>query len=232
VDGRTEISRTALPGAADGKGVVEAVLSGSGVRLGTGDGRKERTSSLQEKPGARLSSPESAGTDPFFSLPLKGYGAENPIQAPVNIRAEALMEQILEARNLLQRDSGRVRITLSPPSLGTLDMEVIVRQNKVEVVMRVDNVLVQQVLQANADELKANLQRQGLSFDGLNVLSGGTADRQDYAYADSGALWREGKGRGQAPPEDEGIQKRSLEVLAERPQHPNGSATGMISLFI
>ena len=98
--------------------------------------------------------------------------------------------------------------------------------------MHVDNVLVQQVLQANADELKTNLQRQGLSFDGLSVLSGGTADRQDYAYANSGALWREGKGQGQTQPEEEGNQRRSIEVLTERPQQPYGSATGTISLFI
>jgi hypothetical protein len=232
VDDRVETMRAVLQGPAGGKKFLDAALSGSGVGPGTGQGHGDRNPSVQDKTKGWAGSPESAGMNLFYLSTVNGYAAESSAPALESNRAEDLMAQIQQARKLLTRDSGRVRITLSPPSLGTLDMEVVVRQNKVEVIMRVDNVLVQQVLQANADELKANLQGQGLSFEGLNILNGGTTNRQDYAFANNGTLWREGQGRGGTEREEDGDQAKSIEILAERPQQRYDSDTGMISLYI
>lgn len=67
-------------------------------------------------------------------------------------------------------DGGRVKITLSPPSLGTLEMDVTVRNNKVEVIIVADNKNVQQTLNTNIDHLKGSLQNQGLTIDRCDVL--------------------------------------------------------------
>ena len=67
-------------------------------------------------------------------------------------------------------DGGRIKITLSPPSLGTLEMDVTVRNNKVEVIIVADNKDVQQSLNSHIDRLKGSLLNQGLTIDRCDVL--------------------------------------------------------------
>lgn len=86
-----------------------------------------------------------------------------------NLRPQELIEQIVQNRQIMEKGSGRVRMTLNPPSLGTLDMDVRVKNNRVEVTMTADNREVKQILQANLDELKTALKEQGLSVERLNI---------------------------------------------------------------
>jgi flagellar hook-length control protein FliK len=75
-----------------------------------------------------------------------------------------------EVKESASTDGGRVKLTLSPPSLGTLEMDVTVRNNKVEVVIVANNKDVQQTLNVNLDHLKTTLQNQGLTIDRCDVL--------------------------------------------------------------
>jgi flagellar hook-length control protein FliK len=75
-------------------------------------------------------------------------------------------------------DGSRVKITLSPPSLGTLEMDVTVRNNKVEVIIVANNKDVQQTLNTNLDHLKGSLQNQGLTIDRCDVLM--QSNREGY----------------------------------------------------
>lgn len=86
-----------------------------------------------------------------------------------NLRPQELIEQIVQNRQIIDKGSGRVRMTLNPPSLGTLDMDVRVKNNRVEVTMTADNREVKQILQTNLDELKTALKDQGLSVERLNI---------------------------------------------------------------
>ena len=107
------------------------------------------------------------------------------------------MEQIIkETGNLLEK-GGKVQLILHPPSLGKINMEVVVRNNRVELLMMVSNTDVQQVLQASSDQLRNSLQNQGFQFDQMSVLL-----KRENMGADSGGnpLWQngqqEGEGRG------------------------------------
>jgi len=107
------------------------------------------------------------------------------------------MEQIIkETGNLLEK-GGKVQLILHPPSLGKINMEVVVRNNRVELLMMVSNTDVQQVLQASSDQLRNSLQNQGFQFDQMSVLL-----KRENMGADSGRnpLWQngqqEGEGRG------------------------------------
>jgi flagellar hook-length control protein FliK len=75
-----------------------------------------------------------------------------------------------EIKETAANDGGRVKITLDPPSLGKLEMDVTVRNSKVEVILVADNKDVQQALNTHIDKLKGGLQNQGLTIDRCDVF--------------------------------------------------------------
>jgi flagellar hook-length control protein FliK len=89
---------------------------------------------------------------------------------PTEAKARALVDQIVEARQQMSSESGRIKITLTPPNLGTVDLDVVVRQNRVEVIMIADHADVQQLLQARGEEIKSALQRQDMKIESFQVF--------------------------------------------------------------
>ncbi len=83
----------------------------------------------------------------------------------------------------LSKGSGRVTITLSPESLGKLDLDILVRDNRVHVVLTAENRGVQQILQGHVGHLKEIFQQQGLQMEGFNVLL------QDGPQGQDSAMW-------------------------------------------
>lgn len=77
---------------------------------------------------------------------------------------------ISEAGKILENGAGKVQMTLQPPSLGTINMEVVVHNNRVDLVLTANHADVQQILQANADQLKNALSNQGFQIDQMSVL--------------------------------------------------------------
>ena len=86
---------------------------------------------------------------------------------------------------------GRVRITLSPQHLGNLDMDIIVRENKVHVVMTAEHHDVRQALQGHADQLKSALQQQGLQVHSMDFLLQGGHHGRDGGLGGGNLWWRE-----------------------------------------
>ena len=73
---------------------------------------------------------------------------------------------VQEAGALLEKGAGKVQMTLQPPSLGTINMEVLVRSNRVELVLTANHAEVQQLLQANGPiSLRNALSNQGFQID-------------------------------------------------------------------
>jgi flagellar hook-length control protein FliK len=81
------------------------------------------------------------------------------------IEPRTLINQVAKGMNR----PGRVKIALTPPHLGTLDMDVIVRKNKVYVILQAENNDVKQILQSNVETLKSALRSQGLIADNISV---------------------------------------------------------------
>ncbi|MCX5834806.1 MAG: flagellar hook-length control protein FliK [Deltaproteobacteria bacterium] len=113
------------------------------------------------------------------------------------LRPQVIIPQVVDgASNLLRSGSGRVVITLHPPQLGTIDMDIQVRDNKVSMLMRADNHEVKQVLESSLTQLRNALSEQGLQVDRIDVL---VQDRSGNEFA--GLLHERGsssEGRGQA----------------------------------
>jgi len=88
-----------------------------------------------------------------------------------DVSATQIIDRVaVEFREILSNEGGRVKITLAPPSLGTLEMDVIVRNGTVKVMLIADNKDVQQMLSGNLDTLKGSLQSQGLTIVRCDVM--------------------------------------------------------------
>ncbi|MBN1547771.1 MAG: flagellar hook-length control protein FliK [Syntrophaceae bacterium] len=135
------------------------------------------------------------------------------------------MDQLVqEAGALLEKGAGKVQMTLQPPSLGTINMDLMVRSNRVELVLTANHAEVQQLLQANSDQLKNALTNQGFQIDQMSVL----LRRESLGFNFGGhSLWQEGAG--QQPGNGNGISHRTSESEAMIPVRDYG--TGSISIF-
>jgi len=102
------------------------------------------------------------------------------------------MDEVISKAGTALDKGGKVQMTLQPPSLGTINMEVVVQNNRVELVMSTGHADVQQMLQAGVDQLKSILQNQGFQVDQMSVLL-----RQDnFSYNPGGnSLWQDGSGQ-------------------------------------
>jgi hypothetical protein len=96
-------------------------------------------------------------------------------------RQALLMAEVLDtARPLAQQGGGRIRINLSPPSLGALEIDVRVKKEGVELFMVTNNSDVQQTLCSHVDQLRKALAEQGLNMDRFQVVVGDRADGQQW----------------------------------------------------
>jgi flagellar hook-length control protein FliK len=148
--------------------------------------------------------------------------------APQGARMQSLIDQIAQAKQQMDRDFGRVRITLTPPNMGTVDMDVIVRQNRVEVTLISDNASVQQLLSAHADDVKSALQRQDMKIDSFQVF---LQTNQDGSQQPSNP-WASMQGRGEqgnayTPGRDETADTPPL-----MEEEPVPSTRGLVSIFV
>jgi len=87
------------------------------------------------------------------------------------------------------KSANRVRINLYPESLGKLDMEIVVRENRVHVFIIADRTDVVQALHGQQEQLKNALQSQGLQVSSLDFQW-----RENSSPLDDGSrggdLWR------------------------------------------
>ena len=167
----------------------------------------------------------SAGA--YHHTSLHSGGGSAVMNESVNshgIEPRALINQIASG----VKSSSRVRITLNPPSLGTLDVDVLVRDNKVHVILQTENNDVRHILQSNVEQLKSSLHSQGLIVDNILVSLQEKPDNAGSQSGQNGTLFKEGRKDG----EDEGNQRGLAEVSSSLSMdESNMEIEGHISLF-
>ncbi len=161
-----------------------------------------------------------------------GAMADTKTETAAGLRPELLIEQVaVQSRQGLLNGPGRMKITLNPPQLGIIDMDVLVRNNKVEVVMIASNQEVQQMLKSHADQLKHALHVQGLRVDGFDVMLSGNRGEQGYRFS-SGNFSNNGSG-GESGRHEEIEARQSLpDILSPKEINGDGNNGGGISLFV
>jgi flagellar hook-length control protein FliK len=139
-----------------------------------------------------------AGTAPI----LPGFDTGEGISSTA--RQTELLAQVIEAAQpLVQHGGGRVLISLNPPSLGALDIDVRVKRDTVELFVIANNQDVQQTLCSHVEQLRKALVDQGLNMDRFQVVVG---DRS------GGQLGRD--------PRQEGMSGWQGESRSDRGYHP------------
>jgi len=102
------------------------------------------------------------------------------------------MDEVVSKAGTALEKGGKVQMTLQPPSLGTINMEVVVQNNRVELVLTTGHADVQQMLQAGTDQLKSTLQNQGFQVDQMSVL----LKQENFGFNPGGnPLWQDGSGQ-------------------------------------
>lgn len=131
----------------------------------------------------------------------------------------------------LANEGGRVKITLTPPTLGTLDMDVIVRNGTVKVMLIADNKDVQQMLSGNLDSLKGSLQSQGLTIERCDVMM--QDRREQYSQGFNQQAFNQEQSAKHHYDEGEGYNQDTMTVtpLKIRPMNQSTQSLGNISLF-
>jgi flagellar hook-length control protein FliK len=145
----------------------------------------------------------------------------------VGINTQAVIDQIQNARQSMNSGSGRVRITLDPPNLGTVSLEIVVRKEWVGVVMTADNSGVQQALQSRVDDIRTALQRQDLKIENFQILLQDNAANQQRGY--SGAAF------GQQHERRAGQNQMENHIPVEpltQPIEESRRAAGLVSIFV
>jgi len=129
------------------------------------------------------------------------------------------------------KSSGRVQITLYPEHLGSLDMDIIFRENKVQVVLMAERHDVQQVLQSHGDQLRNALREQGLQVDGIDFQLRQSSQEMDGGSGGRHLWWREDNGSAKGGNREGDVPASSaIPLLVTR--KTGGTIEGGISLFV
>jgi len=144
------------------------------------------------------------------------------------VSTQAVIDKIAENGQLLLRaGSGRVRLTLSPPQLGTLDVDLRVSRDRLKMVLTAENGEVRQILQSNMDQLKSTLQGQGWNLERMDVVV------QDQYGKDLGQPDQGGRSfGGNDPGQSWGDGGRGSGYSMESDDSPFLSGDGILNVFV
>jgi len=226
---KTEKNSFTLTKNDSGKNEIKDILRNSGLKSG------ETIEILHRKISSPSHSDKISSAGAYHHTSFHSGGSSAAVNESVNssgIEPRTLINQIANSVKI----PGRVRITLNPPSLGTLDVDVLVRDNKVHVIMQAENNDVRHILQSNVESLKSSLRNHGLVADAINVLvqekSDGADHGANYRSGQNETLFKEGRNRG-GNEENQGGEQNSLNhnPPSFEEENPHVRSDGRVSLF-
>lgn len=128
---------------------------------------------------------------------------------------------------MVARQENSLRLELKPPSLGEVSLELTVKDGVVKATMLTDTVAAKNILESGLEQLKQQLDMQGLKVERVEIMVNPDAQRQE-AQAQSGFGRRrqgaEGRGGGAADP-IEGLESAEAVLTSQT------GASGRINLF-
>ncbi|MBI3793503.1 MAG: flagellar hook-length control protein FliK [Nitrospinae bacterium] len=123
----------------------------------------------------------------FGSTPTANAAELAPV--PLNfekMNSDRIMGQIVEKASILQLpNSTETKITLSPETLGSVNIQLSMTDSSVKASIVVASNAVKQIVDQNIDQLKTALNQQGIMVDQINV-SVGQQGNQNFGNAFSG----------------------------------------------
>lgn len=104
------------------------------------------------------------------SIPTMGTQGTTPSGTPVDVnQAEQLVERIVSSVQQSQSTGQQLKIRLSPPELGTLQIEVSLKNGQYTARLEVQNNQAQKVINDNIAQLRDALVKSGVAIDRIDV---------------------------------------------------------------
>ncbi|OPY85196.1 MAG: Flagellar hook-length control protein FliK [Smithella sp. PtaU1.Bin162] len=169
-----------------------------------------------------------------FSLISGNTASSGTVNSEKNntVLPDKIISQVTsEIKEAAANDGGRVKITLNPPSLGKLDMDVSIRNGKVEVVLVAENKDVQQALNTHIDKLKGGLQNQGLTIERCDVFLQDKREEYQQSFSQQAFNHQESSGRDSRRENNYDEEVKAAATIPERPGNVLRTSTDNISLF-
>jgi hypothetical protein len=203
----------------DGKPAVDTRGNIGNIPLVLMDEGAREPSSLARGPAVDRISPEG-----FPHIVVQGERCVAIDDAgSIRLRPSVLIGQIADtAGTKLASESGRIRMVLNPPQLGTVDMDVSIRNNKVCAVLHTDSSDVRHALQSNMEQLKISFHNQGLTVDSISVFLHDKSEGSQYGFTGKSSS-------GQGHEEDESQLPEDREDAFPVKEHP--CIDGCINVF-
>lgn len=156
--------------------------------------------------------------------------AETPLSGTLPTQdTQTVIDQIRDARQTINGDFGRIRIVLSPPKLGTVDLQIIMRGERVEVVMMADNASLQQALLSRAEDIRFALERHDLKIEAFQVLLEDQTANQRQAHGGAMFERRRENQEKQIFKDSDLIPSAAVAISAIGTSKP---ASGQVSIFV
>ncbi len=90
--------------------------------------------------------------------------------SPEKVRSSRIMGQIVEKASILSLPNRtHVRITLSPASLGTVEIKLTLQDAQIHGAIAVESAATKQIIEQNIQQLKDTLNEQGISIDEIDI---------------------------------------------------------------
>ncbi|HTZ39863.1 MAG TPA: flagellar hook-length control protein FliK [Syntrophales bacterium] len=165
------------------------------------------------------------------------FPARGDVAAPVQgksagvtsaVKPQVVISQVVNgAIETLRDGTGRAVLNLQPPRLGTLDLDVAVKDNRVTMIMLADNQEVKQMLQSGMEDLRNALQDKGFQIDRLEVLVQNRPDESGSNFWQQ-AGFAQGESSGSERPRGE---PEAVPAARENPMRAVRTGENGISIF-
>lgn len=144
-------------------------------------GAERRAKDVFGKAGGRGENSTPAVADGRSVGPLSALAPPSALEQAPRLELQTAMARIAEEgrRLVVNEGGGQVRLSLDPPELGSLDMDVKVRNSSVQIVLTAEDRNVQQLLQSQRDVLERALAEGGLRMESFDVVLSSSADGEN-----------------------------------------------------
>jgi flagellar hook-length control protein FliK len=162
----------------------------------------------KDKSELHLKEPNNiSGLDISQEKEIKNIGKVNQANTPANL-SHALPKIVDKIMIMIRTGEYKSRIKITPPDLGKLDIDLTLKNGHIHANLSTENAAVKEIIEANLNQLKQQLNNQGLTVDGFDVMVG--LDNGKREESNSWAEGRNGKNPGRNAVNTE-------EILASQP---------------
>ncbi len=176
--------------------IAEALANGTAA-----DGSKTvlRRGSIQDRAGT-----ESPDTRSAFSVDFSGSRVDRAASGgTASVRTSTLAVSLPEPLPrivdrmiwMVQAGQQTSRLQISPPQLGRLDLEIVIKQGHLQAHIHAENPAVKELIEANLQQLRQQLNQMGFVVERFEVASGLDERRFAEQQTRTGGRGRRGRGR-------------------------------------